>query len=530
MSGSTKIMTLVLEAAEHSLIRKWCREGHLPALDKLMKQGVWSTMETPGYISSGCVWASFTCGINPGKHGFGFFHRQLKSGTYRTIKRYADELEYEHVWIPASRAGKRVAIMDIPLSRPQTDLNGYLICRWGDEHPSWKPSSMPGDLLDDIKRRFGAHPLDDWYQTKLDSAEDWLDWKNKLATGVRKRTDIVKYLMGKEPLDLLIVNYAEPHWAAHVAWHLLDENHPEYDAALVEQCGNIILDTYKKLDAGIAELVEANPEATFFVLSPIGMGSHTGGELMTPEILKRLNLQGDNNAKPPTTSRGINIFPGKDGMSQAVQSVEKIISPATMEKVKKFVPERLWDNLTRRFLSLGTDWKSSRVFVVPGDNASLLRINLKGREPNGMVEPGEEYERVCDELIATFSEIKEVSTGKSAVKKIVPLRKVLWGEHLDEMPDLAVVWREGVPLEEIESPRIGRIKLNEYHKRSGGHSEQGFIIASGPGIRKGVELDNVEVLGFAPTVLYLMGLPIPQDMDGKVWLDIIDEKFKAQKP
>ncbi|MBW2683841.1 MAG: alkaline phosphatase family protein, partial [Deltaproteobacteria bacterium] len=87
-SEDKKIIVLVLESAEHSLIKKWADEGHLPVLSKLMQQGVWTKMESPGYISSGCVWASFTCGINPGKHGFGFFHRQLKSGTYRTIKKY----------------------------------------------------------------------------------------------------------------------------------------------------------------------------------------------------------------------------------------------------------------------------------------------------------------------------------------------------------------------------------------------------------------------------------------------------------
>lgn len=517
------IIVLVLESAEYSLIRKWASEGYLPVLSKLMQQGAWSRMETPGYISSGCVWASLTCGINPGKHGYGFFHRQLKSGTYRTIKRYADALEHEHLWIPASQAGKRVAIMDVPFSRPQTDLNGYLICRWGDEHPSWKPSSMPSGLLNEINREFGPHPLDDWYQTKLATPEGWQEWKEKLSVGVRKRTAIVKHLLDKEPLDLLIVNYAEPHWAGHIAWHLLDEDHPEYDAELAEYCGNIILSDYEDLDFAIGELLEHAPGATFFVLSPIGMGSHTGGELMTPEILKRLGMEKGLNGKQTGRVSGLSIFPGKDGMAHAVQAVEKVISPVIMEKIKKCVPERAWDDLTRRFLSLGTNWKNSKVFVVPGDNASLLRINLKGREPNGMVEPGEEYGKLCDDLVTIFSEIREVSTGKPAVKKIILLREVLWGEHMDDMPDLAVVWREGLPLEAIESPRIGRIDLREYHKRSGGHSEYGFLLASGPGIKKGVEIEDVDLLDFAPTILSMLGVAPPDAMDGKPMRNLFEK-------
>jgi len=103
------------------------QEGKLPHLSNLKNTGVWSRISSPAYISSGCVWPSLTVGINPGKHGFVFFHRQLKSGTYRIIKKYAEEVPYDSFWIPLSKAGKLVAVMDVLLASPQTELNGLSI-------------------------------------------------------------------------------------------------------------------------------------------------------------------------------------------------------------------------------------------------------------------------------------------------------------------------------------------------------------------------------------------------------------------
>jgi predicted AlkP superfamily phosphohydrolase/phosphomutase len=520
------IIIIVLESAEQLLIDRWSHEGLLPTLDKLRQNGVWGKMASPGYISSGCVWASFTCGVNPGKHGFGFFHRQHKSGTYRTIKKYADDLHYDHLWLTASRNGKKVAVLDVPLTKPEADLNGYFFCRWGDEHPSWKPSSIPEGLLGVIIEQFGRHPLDEWYQTRLESPAEWSRWKNALSAGVKKRTAITKHILGKEAFDLLVVNYAEPHWAGHIAWHLHDSNHPEFDAELVSQCGDIILSNYQDLDNAIAEIMDCIPDARFIITSPIGMGSNTGGEIMTPAILGRLGINNHAQTRQRRKSIVRSLLPGKDGLSRAVQQIERFIAPATIAYVKKFIPERLWDDWTRRLLALGTDWKYSRVFVVPGDNASLLRINLKGREPHGLVTPGEEYEQLCQELIEAFYELTEVATGAPAVQKIVRLRDVLWGENLDELPDIVVVWRPGLPIEAVESPRIGRVELPEYHKRTGGHSEYGFLLASGPGIRENVVLEDIDLLDFAPTVLTMLGVDAPAFMDGKT----MDRLFKTAVP
>ena len=69
-------------------------------------------------ISSGATWASVNTGVSPAKHGIGFYHRQLKNGSYRIVRKYADEIGYPLLWERISDANKRSVILDIPLAIP----------------------------------------------------------------------------------------------------------------------------------------------------------------------------------------------------------------------------------------------------------------------------------------------------------------------------------------------------------------------------------------------------------------------------
>jgi predicted AlkP superfamily phosphohydrolase/phosphomutase len=174
---------------------------------------------------------------------------------------------------------------------------------------------------------------------------------------------------------------------------------------------------------------------------------------------------------------------------------------------------------------LGSGWADSRAFHLPGDNSSLIRINLQGREPKGRVQPGDEYKQLCSELADAFMELVNPAAGEPAVEKVVILREQLQGEQIDQLPDLAVVWKNfGVPIEALESPRIGRVQIPEFNKRSGGHWHEGFLIGSGPAFRKGVSLEPNDLTDIAPTVLSLFGLSAPDYMDGKVIKEAMTER------
>ncbi len=517
-STNTKLLFLHLEAAEPSLIEQWCEEGKLPNIARIKKDGVYGRLDPPGYIDSGCVWPTFSTATNPGKHGIGFFPRQLQNGTYNIIKKYASDLKEKHFWDILSENGIEMLVMDMPLSVPSLDFKGTLICNWGDEHVSNPPSSIPENLINSILEKYGKNVLTEWYQHKLESKEEWKELKDTIIDAINLRTDIYLDLLQNRSWQAAVLNFGEIHWAGHMAWHLNDSDHPEFDQEVYNVTGNIILDSYVTLDQSLGKILEIIPRDTNIIItSPLGMGAQVGGEMMLNEILQKLELTPPKRNKKTVLSKiKSTVLPGRKGSTEAVMDMEKLISPKLMMSAKRFVPTKVWDKWTRRFLDLGNTRAESKAFQVPGDHSGLIRVNLVGREPQGRVNPGKEYDELFDFIDREFRLLKDPDDGTSIVKDVIKLRDRLSGNLVDEMPDIAIVWRENKVIEKVESPTFGSIHHKEYHKRSGGHINTGFWIASGPDLASNRRIPMADVMDVVPTILSIFNLEKPPYMDGKV--------------
>ena len=515
-----QIIAIGLEAAEIDLVQKWTKEGHLPTLSTLMETGSWRKLMSSTEISSGATWASINTGVSPAKHGMGFYHRQLKNGSYRIVKKYADEIGYPLFWEKLSDVKKRTAILDIPVIYPIKDFNGVQLIGWGAEGLNFKQSSQPPELLKEIFNKFGHHPLEGWYQKVIEDVNEWKMLMQKLLAGVRMRTSIVKWILEKESWNFFLVGFAETHWAGHYFWHLTDETNPGYNSEIAQVCGDAILEVYKEVDHSINEIIKAYPEATFLIFSNTGMGPNYSGQHLVPEILKKIRL-GGSEKKQNSENVFDKLFPAKRWGPYAIKKVEEIVSAERIEKVKKVVPEKLWDTWTRRFLTLGNNWKYSKAFTVPTDFTGAIRINLNGREPEGIVNPGKEYDDICSEIENTFLELVNPATGKKAVKEVIKVRDRYSGKYINDLPDIIIKWEGKNPIRSLFSPRIGTISGELADKRSGAHQTYGFIIANGKNIKHSKEIEEKNIMDIAPTILHLFDIPIPGDMDGEVLKDML---------
>ena len=520
MNSTPSILAIGLEAADPALLEKWCAEGVLPNFSRLIDDGCYRKLLSPTAISSGATWPSITTGVSPAKHGMGFYHRQLRTGTYRVVKKYADEVRSDFFWKHASAAGRRVAVFDIPVVYPLQGFNGVQVIGWGAEGLNWKQCSEPPQLLPEIIRRYGHHPLEGWYQKNIEDADEWNILLDKLRHGARTRTRIAKWLLEQERWDLFMVGYPEPHWAGHYFFHLLDETHPRYDLEVARACGGAILDIYREIDRAIGELTRARPDSTVLVFSNTGMGMNYSGQHLMPEIMQRLGMAGSRGNRGARSAR----VPDKHKRwgTYAIKTIESIVSAKNIERARRLVPEKLWDKYTRIFLNMGSGWRNSRAFALPSDFTGAIRINLKGREPRGIIEPGEEYDRLCAELTREFLALVNPASGHSAVGEVFKPSERYQGPCIDELPDLIVQWEGTRPIDSLSSAGIGTVTGILPDKRSGAHQTYGFLIACGDGIRKTDELAAADVVDIAPTVLYLQGLAAPEHMDGRVLMDMID--------
>jgi predicted AlkP superfamily phosphohydrolase/phosphomutase len=525
----SKIVMISLEAAEPSLIEAWCDEGHLPALDALRKKGSWLRLHSPTEISSGATWPSMFAGVNPAKHGIAFYHRQLKSGTYQVCKKYADQVKREPFWNALSRAGIRSVIFDVPATRPMKGFNGIHIGGFGVEAPNWKRRPWPPDLVRDIKKRFGTHPLERWYQLRPETLEEWGELQEKLLSGARLKGGISKSLLDQEPWDLFFTVFSESHWSGHFFWHVMDPNHPEHRSEEGKVYGNAILDVHRELDKAIAQLLDDLEDSTVIVFSNTGMGPNYSGTHLIPEVLNRLGLGKEKRGSYPSRFLG-RLLPTRRWGLGAIKQIESIIPPIIISMLKDLLPEVLWDSSTRWILGLGNDWRSSKAFMVPNDYTGAIRINLRGREPKGKVEPGQEYDTICDQLIQDFSVLMNPETGKEAVSRIYRVDREYKGENIDDLPDLIVKWAGDTPIRALTSQKIGTVSGILPDKRSGAHKTHGFLAICGMNIKKGASIEKADLMDIAPTVLHLMGQPIPRDMDGRPLVEVFDEKYRADHP
>jgi predicted AlkP superfamily phosphohydrolase/phosphomutase len=162
------------------------------------------------------------------------------------------------------------------------------------------------------------------------------------------------------------------------------------------------------------------------------------------------------------------------------------------------------------------NWAGSRAFAIPNNEmVGTIRVAVKGRDRNGVVEPGQEYRRICQDIGQAMSELTDPESNRRVVKSVSFLHEVFDGPFLDQLPDITVLWDNSFPWSSIHSPRFGTLRLRRQDARTGGHSTHGFVIATGPGIPAGIELFGHSIYDIVPTVLDAAGLVAPADLDGR---------------
>ncbi len=192
------------------------------------------------------------------------------------------------------------------------------------------------------------------------------------------------------------------------------------------------------------------------------------------------------------------------------------IPGAWQYRIKAMLPQAMQDQLLFRWYSGGRKWAGSHAFAIPNnDLVGAIRLAVRGRDRHGLVEPGEEYHRICQEICGALYELTDRESERRVVKRVTFLREVFNGPFLDQLPDLTVFWDNSFPWSSLHSPRFGTLRLRGQDARTGGHSSHGFVIATGPGVPAGAELAGHSIYDIAPTVLDAAGVAAQPDLDGR---------------
>lgn len=509
-AAPTRLLVIGIDAASPDLLDEWIADGTLPNLAALRARGLSARTRGIDGFFVGSTWPSMYTGANPAQHGF-HYQMQLVPGSYRLEDRALGAfVEREPFWRVLSRAGRRVAVLDVPLSKLEPDLAGVQVVEWGGHDALFGYGTLPHELAAQIRERHGAHPLGVPCDGAGRGAAEYGALVAALEEGVRRKTRWSIELLERGGWDLFMQVFTESHCVGHQCWHLHDPAHPAHDPAIAASGGDPVHAVYRAIDAAVGELSRAAGDAQIIVFSAHGMSHRFGAHFLLCDILCALGV-----ATPSA--------PARRGRVRAAAALAWRALPgrvrAALAPVKRFAsPHRA---LHPAIAGMGVDPARSSCFpLANGLAVSGIRLNLAGREPHGILAPGAEAERFVAQLESDLMEMKDETTGAPLVARVMRTRELYAGDRLDALPDVLVEWNDAVAIGSTAlgagararaiatSPKIGAVAGANDYGRSGEHRAGGWLVAAGPGIPHGRLHREPSLLDLAPTFTRMLGVDL----------------------
>lgn len=498
-----KVVVLGLDAMEATLVERWAEDGSLPTFAELLRASAGYRLSNPIETFPDVVWPEIFTGRSGASIGFYWHPGQVHAGEARLRPLRPGDVDLTAVWDHASRAGRSVAVLDVPLTQPSPGLSGVLLREWGTHEWGFGAGSDPPGFLDEIRARYGEHPVrhGDGYSS-CDRHGDRIDaferLRSGLIAGIELRSRIVRDVLDGDDWDFFFAVFTESHCAGQQFWHFFDESSPWHDPPVPASLERAIPDVYAALDAAVAHvLAGAGPETTALVLLSHGIGPNVGGHQLLPEVLVRLGYGSGRGAASKVRGR----LP--EPVKRVVRAAVRGGARRRLQAAAGSLPHPLESAATRAAATLNSP-------------CGAIRLNVKGRDPFGSVEPGAEYDAVCEDLVRELEALENADTGTPAVASVVRT-DALYADVHPNSPDLIVRFRREHPIVSVRSPRIGVVS-RPYRTpalpRSGDHTPHARVWARGPGIAGGETGVAGSVRDITPTVLRLLDVPLPRGLEG----------------
>lgn len=317
--------------------------------------------------------------------------------------------------------------------------------------PRW---SDPADAGRSFARRFGRGPG----ATEVFGSprpRELLRLRQKLVAAPRRVAELAEHLLARETYDLAWLTFSAAHLAGHQFWDLSQLDGRRLEAAERQTLQRALEDVYLAVDEAIGRVAAALPPATdVIVASPVGMDVNTSRADVLPGMLAA-------------------VLAGRplEGGGRGIWRLRAALPAPARRAVAAAIPDRVALELTAGLELRGTAWPRTRAFAHPADNQGYVRLNLRGRERDGIV-PEEAADELVEEIAEGLASFRDPD-GSPAVAETVRPRDLYPGRHVDRLPDLVVRWSErpATTLRAVHSERFGEVRrAGAGSGRSGNHT------------------------------------------------------------
>jgi len=502
-SPAPRVLVIGLDGGEWRVLEPLVAQGRMPNLGRLLERGVRGPLASTVPPVTAPAWASFLTGVNPGKHGVFAFQRPLDQSLDRGWVNGAS-IRAPKLWHYLEGQGLRCASINVPMSYPPEPLPGYMVT--GMLTPLGAECfTYPSDLSPALRARGYVTDLRiRKVERDVETPVQQVRLLEDLRDVARRRVEGVLWLWEREPADLLIVVFETPDRIQHFFWGRLERALAEGPADAVDEA---ILACYEEVDRGIGELLAlADAGTTVFLLSDHGFcGLHTAVHL-----------------DQWLADRGLLRYAG------AKATLRRRVKAGLAPLLKRLLP-RSWLLRGRQAFAVTRviDWERTRVYSGRSSENAVF-LNVRGREPKGVVEPGPEYEALREEVIHALQDLRDPRTGIPVLRRVFRREEVYHGPYLESAPDILFELTEGYEVtSEVATEGVFR---DISAQGAGFHAQAGILVAAGAGVAGPGRLEGAHMQDLAPTSLHCLGLPVPTYMDGRVLEEDFSPAYRAAHP
>jgi len=517
-----KTIVIGLDGATFDLLDPMMEEGVLPNLKSLAARGVRGRLRTVIPPGTGPAWSSIVTGLDPSNHGI-FDLIVRATGSYNLGFLNAESLRAPTLWDLVGVFGGRVLVLNVPMTYPPREVNGYLVSGLLTPAGSGR-CTHPPELLEKIR---GIEPDYRIVPGKAFSPARVGAFLDELEQVFDAKVRVMKDLIKQDDWRFIMQVFNETDFLQHALWHVLDRRHPRHDPELHRRYAERIYGFYRRVDAMIGEVVEmAGDEASIVVISDHGHGPlhefiHANNLFIEKGIMKvKRNLM--SRMKYALFRMGLTPL--------NVYKTGNALGLARLRMGLRWTSKG-YRMLSRFFFSFSDiDWNRSTGYAISGGVYGGAFINLKDREPQGMVE-AEDYGNARDRLARVLMEMRHPTDGGTLVTEVLEREEVYKGRFAGEAPDLFFLPRD---------PTIGVFGDFEFSSNrlvepaseaiSAQHRMDGVFIAAGRDLGRGNQVEGMRVIDVAPLVLYLMELGIPDGLDGSLSEGLFAEGVLKRRP
>ncbi|RJP25469.1 MAG: hypothetical protein C4520_02380 [Candidatus Abyssobacteria bacterium SURF_5] len=513
-----KALIIGLDGATWDVMSPLIEAGRMPNLAALAKRGTSAILDSVIPPNSPAAWSSFLTGKNPGKHGVFHFTKPAPDSMKQVPCSFRD-IRSETFPSLLSKAGLTVGMVNIPMTYPPPKINGFVIpgipVAANDEK-----YCHPPELGEEIASRFSGYRVDRDFS-------DIISWENDPKTVVEqfralfedmvsieeKRVAVSVALQKEKQPDVFVVVLTLLDRLQHYFWHLGDPAHPHYSEKSAKALGNLIQEAYRLVDTMVGRLLETvEAETPVIIVSDHGFGPYHGDFYLNRWLMDHHYM---------TVRRVPRLVLKK---TQLVRILERL----KLRFLNGLLPRKVLQiPLTFPLVKARNDtgdiiWSRTRAYTT----LFGLRINVKGREPFGIVEHGRDYEELLSEISRKLSQLSD----RVGPIEIADQRTLYSGPYSTFGPDLylSIAGITYVPNERLDKRKW--FDTRHSPPLSGMHRIEGVFLAAGPNFARRREIPAANIQDIAPTLLYLLGFPVPKEMDGRVLVEIFQDGYVEAHP